>query len=200
MFTISLSLLSASSGLANGHMKEGKFQKWRRRFSESLLRLGSSSGSLENRSPSRSPSAHLSNSTNRPRSLVRGIWHGVCDLSLSIHVRLHRQCHILPYMYVYMYIFTMCFHTCCNMYSCHVLYYTLYCVPHVQSLQRVDMVTGGRQRNNTISGPAYASVGPSFMTGIHHVAAKNFGSTGNLDSRHGRVTRRRSLGVVGPYM
>lgn len=94
--------------------------------------------------------------------------------------------------------FTMCFHTCSNMYSCHVLY--LYYVLHVQSLQRVDVVTGGRQRNNTISGPAYASVGPSFMTGIHHVAAKNFGSTGNLDSRHGRVTRRRSLGVVCPYI
>lgn len=66
----------------------------------------------------------------------------------------------------------------------------------MQSLQRVDVVTGGRHRNNTISGPAYASVGPSFMSGIHHVAAKNFGSTGNLDSRHNRVTRRRSLGVV----
>ena len=79
-------------------MKEGKFKKWKRRFSESLLRLGSSSGSLENRSPSRSPSAHISNSTNRPRSLVRGIWHGVCGLSLSIHA-LYVYIGIVIYMY-----------------------------------------------------------------------------------------------------
>lgn len=79
-------------------MKEGKFKKWKRRFSESLLRLGSSSGSLENRSPSRSPSAHISNSTNRPRSLVRGIWHGVCGLSLSIHA-LYVDIGTVIYMY-----------------------------------------------------------------------------------------------------
>lgn len=94
----------------------------------------------------------------------------------------------------------MCLHTCSNMYSCHVLPISSCNVYHVQSLQRVDMVAGGRQRNNTISGPAYASVGPSFMSGIHHVAAKNFGSTGNLDNGHSRVSRRRSLGVVCPYM
>ncbi|CAI8026795.1 Cyclin-dependent kinase 14 [Geodia barretti] len=111
-------------------MKEGRFQKWRRRFSESLLRLGSSTGRLENRSPSRSPSNVLSNATSRPRSL---------------------------------------------------------------SLQQVDMVTSSRQRTSTISGPAYASVGPSFM---HHVAVKNFGSTGNLVSRP-PLGRRSSLGPLG---
>ena len=55
------------------------------------------------------------------------------------------------------------------------------------------MVNDGRQRNNTISGPAYATVGPSF---IHHVAAKNFGSTGNLDMKQQQLSRRSSLGPV----
>ena len=77
-------------------------------------------------------------------------------------------------------------HTHAFMYI-HVHSYT-----DMQSLQRVDMVRGGsRPRNNTISGPAYATVGPKF----HHVAAKNFGSTGNLDSHQG-ISRRRSLGQV----
>ena len=62
----------------------------------------------------------------------------------------------------------------------------------LQSLQQVDMVTSSRQRTSTISGPAYASVGPSFM---HHVAVKNFGSTGNLVSRP-PLGRRSSLGPV----
>jgi cyclin-dependent kinase 14 len=123
-------LSPGENGLTNGLMKEGRFQKWRRRFSESLLRLGSSTGRLENRSPSRSPSNLLSNATSRPRSL---------------------------------------------------------------SLQQVDMVTDSRQRTSTISGPAYASVGPSFM---HHVAVKNFGSTGNLVSRP-PLGRRSSLGPLG---
>ena len=83
------SLLLSPTGIANGHMKEGKFQKWKRRFSESLLRLGSSSGSLENRSPSRSPSTLASNSTNRPRSLVRGVgfWHAVCIVTVVEIIR-----------------------------------------------------------------------------------------------------------------
>ena len=78
------------------------------------------------------------------------------------------------------------------------LYYNscamLFCIAtlSLQSLQQVDLVTGGRQRTSTISGPAYASVGPSFM---HHVAAKNFGSTGNLVTRHA-LGRRSSLGPV----
>lgn len=94
MYTLCTSLLSSSppplsTGLTNGHIKEGKFQKWKRRFSESLLRLGSSSGSLDNRSPSRSPSAHLSTSTDRPRSLVRGYLWGERDLTVCPMVHSH---------------------------------------------------------------------------------------------------------------
>ena len=81
-----------STGLTNGHIKEGKFQKWKRRFSESLLRLGSSSGSLDNRSPSRSPSAHLSTSTDRPRSLVRACMWGEGGWVCVPHGSLSHQC------------------------------------------------------------------------------------------------------------
>ena len=55
-------------GEPNGDVKKGKFHKWKRRFSESLLRLGASSGSLENRSPSRTPQ-NLREESSRPRSL-----------------------------------------------------------------------------------------------------------------------------------
>ena len=57
------------------------------------------------------------------------------------------------------------------------------------------MVNGVRQRNDTISGPAYATVGPSFM---HYVVGKNFGSTGNLETK--QVSRRSSLGPVLIYI
>ena len=222
-------------------MKEGRFQKWRRRFSESLLRLGSSTGRLENRSPSRSPSNLLSNTTSRPRSLVSESSHLQVYQSFftllvfvhTTHTRLQNKLffHLPNYRrktYPFSSVLPLSF--LCFTFApipCYVgmsrgsehdptaarvmnrtilnveekettfLVHTVAIFLHmslstVQSLQQVDMVTDSRERTSTISGPAYASVGPSFM---HHVAVKNFGSTGNLVSRP-PLGRRSSLGPV----
>ena len=92
------------------------------------------------------------------------------------------------YMYIHVCTCVMCHCTCTSVsLTCIYIVHTVY---HTQSLQRVDMVNGNRLRTNTISSPAYASVGPSFMSSM---ADKDFGSTGALDTKH---RRRTSLGQV----
>ena len=65
--------------------------------------------------------------------------------------------------------------------------------PPPANLQSLAMTEASdvRRRTQTISGPAYASVGPTFMSGM---PTKAFGSTGTLETRP--RSRKASVGQV----